>query len=54
MGESHVRGGDMIGYDWLSLAVIGSCDKSCLVFMRVPHSRISLNEQYNAVNGKIN
>ncbi len=36
---------DMIAYDWLCSAVIGSCNKS---------SRISLNEQYNYVNGKTN
>ncbi len=35
----------MIAYDWLCSAVIGSCNKS---------SRISLNEQYNYVNGKTN
>ncbi len=41
----------MIGYDWLSSAVIGSFDPtSCVCVL----SRISLNEQYNGVNGKTN
>ncbi len=33
----------MIGYDLCS-AVIGSCDKSHLLFVCVPHLQISLNK----------
>ncbi len=44
---------DMIGYDWLCVGVIGSCYKS-LVVVCYSHSRSSLNEQYNSVNGKTN
>lgn len=42
----------IIGYDRLCSSVIGSCDKSHPVFVRVPHSQTILNEQYNGVTGK--